>query len=421
MTDAGRARRRPHKRGSYFVLSYAHSAPLEGEPPGDPDQYERRFFNHLARAVGSHAPPHSGLAAGFFDQKIPVASDWKKSFSRALGAAEVFVPLYSPRYFARSWPGREWACFHERLVRAGLEDPAQRFAPVLWTPLWEQEDPPGFHAALAIGKSEPEYARSGLRALLTIPAYRPSYKTVVDQLAQRIVTLAAQSRLEPSAVPDIDTVKSRFHPDARLAVFQVSVAAPTIRSVPVGRDPRPYGDTGIQWRPFPPQEVPLAEYARRIAERLDFRVELIGVGDSGEPAPSKPGIVLIDPWFIASEAGLRALRSAVHDLPRWVLPLLVLSPPTDRATGELAQRVRDILSATEILPAESSHRAPRSVSSLKDFVAIVPMLVAEAERRYLRRTRVPVPLEPPPERPRLSDAPPDTYSPLRPVREEPDA
>ena len=191
--------------------------------------------------------------------------------------------------------------------------------------------------------------------------------------------------------------------------------------MPLGRDARSYGDSSTQWRPFPQQEVPLAEYARRIAERLDFRVELIGIGDSGEPVPSKPGIVLIDPWLLASKDGRRALRSAVHNLRPWVLPLLVLSPPTDRATGELAQQARDILSAT--LPTESLHRAPRSVNSLKDFVSIVPMLVAEAERQYFRRNRVAVPLRPPPKRPILSDAAPqhtDTSSP-RPTREEPDA
>ena len=440
MTDAHRTHRRPPEGRSYFFLSYAHSAPLEGEEPGDPDQYVRRFFHDLVRAVKAQAPPpRSGPPAGFSDLAIPVGADWKKSLSDALGAAEVFVPLYSPGYFAKSRPGREWTCFHERLVEAGLEDPAQRFAPVLWTPLWEQEAPPRFREALAVGASEPEYARSGLRGLLKIAAYRKSYRAVVLQVAERIVTLAGESRLEPSAVPDIDTVESRFQPGAHLAVFQVSVAAPTVRTAPTGRDPSRYGDSSTQWRPFPGQEAPLAEYAKQIAERLDFRVELIGIGDNGEPAsgepgmtlpdpwliPRKPGLVLIDPWFIASDEGLRALRSIVRDLPRWVVPLLVISPPADRSTDELARRVRDVMRPAGVLPTESSHPASRSVNSLEDFVSTVPMLVAEAERQYLRRTRVgvPVPLRPPAARLRLGDAaPPDTHtSAPRPTGEEPDA
>jgi FxsC-like protein len=388
VTDVDSTEEKLPEGGSYFFLSYARSAPLAGDWPADPDLNVRQFFDDLTDAVNSHASKDSGLIPGFFDQDIPVGADWNESVSRALGAAEVFVPLYSPGYFARSWPGREWACFHRRMELAGLKAPERRFAPVLWTPLpdqrelqWDQPQLPDLRAALEVGASESEYEKSGLRALRRIS--RNSYYTVVDQLAERVVTLAERSPLPPSAVPDIHEMKSRFHPEASLAEFAVAVAAPTQRAVPAGSDPACYADSSIQWRPFPGQELSLAECARRVAERLDFAVEFTSLGEACDPAAGRPGIILIDPWFIADDHG-RALQSAVRRLPPWVLPLLVLSSPAGMRAGRLAEKVKGMLSQAGAMPAESSRRASRSVSSLKDFIAVVPALVAEAERRFLR-------------------------------------
>jgi len=418
VTDVDRTERKPPQERSYFYLSYAHSPPLAGDLQEDPDEYVRQFFDDLTDAVSNHASPGSGLIPGFFDQDIPVGSDWKESLSRALGAAEVFVPLYSPGYFARSWPGREWACFHRRMELAGLKEPERRFAPVLWTPLSDQRELPDLRAALEVGASESEYEKSGLRALRRM--YRNSYYTVVDQLAERVVAVAERSPLAPSAVPDIDEMKSAFRPEARLAKFAVAVAAPTQRTVPAGGDPGCYGDSSIKWRPFPGQELSLAEYARQVAERLDFEVEFTSLDEACDPAAGRPGIVLVDPWFIADDHG-RGLLSVVRRLPPWVLPLLVLGSPDDMLAGRLAEKARGMLSPAGALPAESSRRASRSVGSLKDFVALVPALVAEAERRFLsghaplgqRGAR----------RPRLSDAarPDRPTSAPHPAGESPDA
>jgi FxsC-like protein len=397
-----RAEEKLSKGRSYFFLSYAHSPPLEGDGQTDPDEHVRRFFNDLTEAVRSHAAPDSELIPGLFDQDFPVGPDWKESFSRALGAAEVFVPLYSPGYFTRSWPGREWACFHQRLVLAGLKDPVRRFAPVLWTPLWDQHGLPGLRAAMEVGASESEYEKSGLRALLRITSYRDSYRIVVNKLAERVVALAEESPLVPSAVPDIDEMKSAFRPEANLAVFAVAVAAPARGTVPAGSDPDCYGDSSINWRPFSGQERPLAEYLQRVAERLDFEVELTSLEEACDPAADRPGIILIDPWFIADDQGRSALWSALCELPPWVLPLLVHSSPPDGGAGQLAEQVRDMLSAAGVLPAESARRASRSIRSLEAFVAIVPQLVAEAERRFFRYASVPAPLVQPGMRLRLS-------------------
>src|ERR1022692_4031447 len=403
VTDIDPAERKPPEDRSYFFLSYAHSPPLEGDGQKDHDKDVREFFHDLTDAVTSRASPHSGIIRGSFDQDFPVGPDWLHYFSRALGAAEVFVPLYSPGYFARSWPGREWACFYQRMVIADLEDPVRRFAPVLWTPLQAQHNLPGLRAAMEIGAAEPEYEKSGLRALLRIEPYRDLYRAAENKLAERVVALAEGSPLAPSAVPDIDEIKSAFQPEARLAVFAVAVAAPIFRAVPAGSDPGCYADNSIRWQPFPGQEFLLAEYVQGVAERLAFEVEFTSPEDACDPVVGRPGIILIDPWFIVDDEG-SALRSVLRKLPPWVLPLVVLGSPHDKRACRLAEQVRDMLSPAGAPPVESSRRAGRCVSSPEEFAAALPALIAEAERRYLRHANGLVPLGLPGGRPRLSGA-----------------
>jgi FxsC-like protein len=417
VTDIDRAAGTRAAGRNYFFLSYAHSPPLAGDEPGDPDKHVEVFYEDLAAAVRNRASESPELIRGFIDRDIPVDSDWKESLSWALGRTQVFVPLYSPGYFARSWPGREWECFHQRLELAGFEDPARRIVPVLWTPWdrhelqWDEPELPGMRVALEVGASEAEYKKSGLRALLEITSYRDSYLTVVDNLAERVVSLAEESPVIPSAVPDIDEVESKFRPGAPLAFFVVAVAAPTNDTAPADSDPGSYGDNSAHWRPFPGQELSLAEYAQQVAERLDFKagINFTSVEEACDAAADGPGLILIDPWFIASDQGRAALWSALRKMPPWVLPLIVNSSSPDTRAGQLAAQARRMLSDAGALPVESTRWASRSASTLQDFVALVPALVAEAERRYLRHGGGHAPLGHPGGRRRLSDAAkPDT-------------
>jgi FxsC-like protein len=182
-------------------------------------------------------------------------------------------------------------------------------------------------------------------------------------------------------------MKSTFTHQPHLAVFVIETAAPTTRTAGSGHDPRGYGETSTEWCPFPRQELPLAQYAGQVAERLDFKAEVSGIKTVRDPAARGPGLILIDPWFIADEDGRCALESAVAGLPAWVLPLLILDHPDNPRERELADQVRDILGAAGALPTNSSRLAASGVSSLDDFVSMVPVLVAEAERQYLRHRR----------------------------------
>jgi FxsC-like protein len=362
-------------RASYFYLSYAHSPPLAGTPAASPDQWVRAFFDDLTDAVRGMASGRHGIGPGFFDQEIPLGSDLRASLAHALSTAEVFVPLYSPGYFARSWPGREWASFERRMTEAGMRNPLERYVPVLWIPLPPGEDALGLDQALALGAGEDGYAENGLRALLRLRPYRASYARIVKRLAGHIVKLAETSPVTPSAAPDIDTVQSPFNPAEAAGVFAVTVAAPS----------------GTAWRPFPDvQERPLAEYAATLAEQLDLAVRVMDLDGAGKRLGRDPGVMLIDPEFAADENGARTLREAAEALPPWTLPVLVRGHQTDPREAELVERVQAILGLTEAAapasrPARSGvPEAAAGVASLERFVALMPSLVAEAERQYLR-------------------------------------
>ena len=131
------------------------------------------------------------------------------------------------------------------------------------------------------------------------------------------------------------------------------------------------------------QELSLAEYAATIAEQLDFAVVTVDVGRPGGQFDRNPGVLLIDPWFAANEHGLRRLRKYVNELPPWVLAMPVIDAEADERTMSLAREVRAILEKSLMPSTEVAKRGVEGVSSLADFVAVMPFLIAEAERRYL--------------------------------------
>ncbi len=382
----------------YFFLSYCHSAPLEGSPQEDPDSLVDQFFMDLVGAVQDRASSAAGVLAGFFDQRLPPGSDWKRIITQRLNAAQVLVPLYSVGYLKNSWPGREFACFRQ-LKEAGLVNPGQRLAPVLWAPLAGVADPPGLREALD-STAEPYYEENGLRRLLKHRRYHDLYVTVVNKLATQIVDIAESNPVDPGApsdLPDIEKVESYFLPDAKLDSFDIQIAAPTAATASQGRSPGTYGDTALQWRPFPGE--PLAEYAKQIIERFDFDAKVSEIGTPRDTTRERPGIIVIDPAFAATETG-RDVLAALAGFPRWVRPLVVSGEPHDSATRQLASQVRALLREDE-LPTQAARRGARGVESFDEFVSLVPRLVAEAGRQYLRYGPGRVPSAHPTERPRL--------------------
>jgi hypothetical protein len=109
------------------------------------------------------------------------------------------------------------------------------------------------------------------------------------------------------------------------------------------------------------------------------------LGKSSSLIGRGPGAVLIDPCSITGEEDLEAFRLRVEELPSWVLPVIV----TEQSSGRQLDMIRACL--------EKSYRSYRSykykpelsrglhgVSSLREFVALLPFLVSQSEREYLR-------------------------------------
>jgi FxsC-like protein len=386
----------------YFFLSYARPDPLAGNPEDDPIEPVETFFADLSAAVRRHARA-PGRDVGFFDQKIPLGSDWKQFVTRALSAAQVFVPLYSVGYLMNSYPGREFTCFKMRVEEAGGRNAVGRLVPVLWAPLAGVEYPPGLREAVD-AVTGLDYADYGLYALLRLRPYRDLYQEMVDGLGAQIVEIAERDPIEPvepDRIGDIGKAPSAFPAARPLPVFFIQVAARTAENVPEDRDLRDYGSTPADWRAFPGQKLSLAEYAGEVTERFDFDVRITEIGLADERVAGRPGIIVIDPAFIADEWGREMLTAAAAKLPRWVLPLIVVDRAKDERTQALAHDVFDILAKAGALPTESARRGASGVDSLDAFMSLVPVLVAEAGKQYLRHRRRQLPNPPAAPRPRL--------------------
>jgi FxsC-like protein len=370
-------------RAKYFFLSYAHSPPLAGVPPTQPDGWVRGFSKNLSDAVAKHASREARLDPGFIDMEMPVGADWKTEIVAGLGAAEVFVPLLSPAYLTRSWPWREWTCFERRLKMAGVERSRQRFVPVLWVPLPSGERPDEVDAAMAIAPDDPTpYAENGLLALRRLQLYRRAHDQVVDNLARRIVDLAESHPIGPSQVPDIDQVGSPEPSSREAAVFTVVVAAPVFNAAPTGANRGSYGKASSDWRPFPDQEaVPLAEYARTVAEQFDFIVHVVDVSAVGRDTLRRgPGIVMIDPWYLVRGGG--TLSEFIKNTPSWILPVLVSAPSI--ATQRLAKDATRMLADVRPSASRQVRNAMAGFGTLEEFGRVLPFLVTEASGDYLR-------------------------------------
>jgi FxsC-like protein len=167
---------------------------------------------------------------------------------------------------------------------------------------------------------------------------------------------------------DTGEMNSDYLTDPRLGVFTIEIAAP--------------GGSSADWRPFPAQELPLADCASQIIERFDFKAEVIELSADRDPDASRPGLILIDPRFMTTPGGPAALEAVAAGLPRWILPMLVVEQPDDSATAVLADQVRDILIGTS--HARSALTAAHGVSSCRAFSLLVRDLVFQAEEQYIK-------------------------------------
>jgi FxsC-like protein len=345
----------------------------------DTDHWVRVCYEDLTDAVRRIAQPAAGLSAGFVDDLINTGADWNAALGDALAVAEVFVALYSPGYFNKSWPLRERESFLHRLRRIeGVVDRQRHVLPVLWIPFFSWETTVEIREAVQLGEDVPEYAENGLRALCMLPSYRAQYRVILDRMARRIVDVAENHPIGPSWAPPPEDVPGAFATETQ---FVVAVAAPTADRVPPGRSARTYGEEPRQWRPFAEkQTLPLAQYVANTAERLGLPARTVTLADDPHAVGESAAVMLIDPWVAAEPDGHAALVAATRALPEWVMPVVIVdrNDPQYAARGAtLARSVGDMLGGSAAPPVIEA-------DGLQQFVDAVPVLVTEARRRYLR-------------------------------------
>lgn len=374
----------------YFFLSYARLGPLPNDPqfrnpaggvgrggswarhpPGDEvDPEVQKFFEELdAEIVGrvQHCPP-----VGFYDRHIRFDADPRKALSAALSQAQVFVPLYSPSYLSTSWTRREQNAFRIRMRRQD-QDPDFKTLPVLWTPVppWTVDagDRQPLERAAALMPDVLEYSENGLRALCLLPIYAAAYRRVLVRIATQIINMVKTDPVSPDAALDLDLVPDAPADDPSFIITVLTCEA----------EPAPQSN----WHPYiGRQELPVAEYALRTAERFGLAPLFVAF----ERLPgyvNNPALAVVDPRILRQPDGEYLLRQAFRDLPIWVRPLVV-GDSGDPRIDNLTARAQQVLSGSVPVGCDFGTRAVERVDGPRDLEAKLSFALAKARQAYLR-------------------------------------
>ncbi|MEH0637154.1 FxsC protein [Streptomyces bottropensis] len=352
-----------------FFMSYARvPAPRHRDISQDPNRLVFQFFDQLCGKVALHASV-SREEAGFVE--LPGAPG-EKSIKALLGC-QVFVPLYSKRYFSNPQCGRQWTA----VTQVGAQGTRPGILPVLWTPypptslpkkVKEQypEVPEG------IGEAAESYASMGLHRLLdqlSELTERPDPEDehaagrvvaqvaqVTDWLARRIVDQAAtvprQSRRSSGGGPATQPATLAGFDDAFadppfVSPLHITVLAPTEEQLPVGRDNTRYGPRVQDWRPYGQTVGPLVAQMEALARNLGFEPTVLPFHKHqaelrSAEIPTAPWVLVVDPW--ALENPHMASQAREFDAARrpWTAVLSTLAGD-DVQTKEQSDRLRGLL------------------------------------------------------------------------------
>lgn len=353
---------------SYFFLSHARTPPMRGETaPPTMDYWVERFFADLSAAVARHPGRDRRIGQGSHDGLLDQETDLERRLIDALSAAQVFVPLYSPRYFSSGWALAERASFLARLDRLEPADAARHVLPVLWIPVppWQHHAEVG--DALGVLDTAPGsaavYRQHGLRELCKLAAYGEAYQSIVGMLADRIVAVPKTHPLRAPRAAELGSGTGHRVEDGQ-ATLVVSVVAPDAGA-----------GAGVRWHPYAGQghTVPIADFVAATAERLGLPSRVVDVsavaGSGGGPV-----VLLVD-----AAADGATVRAAVRDLPPWTVPLVLPAGGVPReAEGEIAGIFRSAR-LHEVDPA-GDVRPDAEVSEVE---RVVPIAVMQARRQFL--------------------------------------
>lgn len=402
-----------------FFLSHARTTGW-GPAAGHADHWVRVLFTDLCEHIRALTDLPRGAQAGYMDLETRSGDGWSDRSGENLAQCPVFVPLLSPRYFSSEVCGREWFAFNERVLQAqavGSGAPPA-IVPVLWAPvdhttLPDSVKPVPIDPALRGGR----YAADGIYGLIKLSRLRDEYEEVVLHLAERIVRVA-QAFPPPGRPRRYEDTPSAFKPrgSARRRIH-LTVAAPTLRTLPEHRDTSPYGDDARDWNPYHSESAQsLPALAGELIRSLDYQISVSsfdaegtdGPGDKGAAgkAPSHPCILLVDRWALTDEVRRRRLKALDADALPWVSAMVPWSRADPQCDGEEGRRLAADLERTLPLILDRGRRADcrlavDGVPTLKAFTDALPAVVAHATRQYLKHAEAHPPVGPSIRRPRL--------------------
>ncbi|MER5467339.1 TIR-like protein FxsC [Streptomyces sp. NPDC002685] len=404
----------------YFFMSYAHTPAWSGA--GDPDHWVRVLFTDLCDHIMALTDLPAGAPVGFMDREMQVGDGWPARLSENLATCRVFVPLFSPRYFASESCGREWFAFNERVLRAraGGSSAPPAVVPALWTHLDDAQLPDSVrHVPIDHAQFGDRYAANGLYGLIKLSRLRDEYEETVLGLAQRIVRVAQESPLPVGRPRLYENTPSAFKPRGEgPRRIHLTVAAPTLRTLPEHRDARPYGENARDWNPYHSESTQsLPALAEELIRSLDYQISVSSfdaeetdespVADgAAKAAPSHPGILLVDRWALTDEARRDKLRAFDAEARPWVSAIVPWNSADVQSRSEEGRRLAATLEQTLPLILDRGRRADcraavNGVPTLKAFTDVLPAVVAHATRQYLKHAEAHPPAGPPVRRPRL--------------------
>ncbi|MFF2043451.1 TIR-like protein FxsC [Kitasatospora sp. NPDC058170] len=383
----------------YFYLSHAHLT--RGGPSGSPATGWRLevFFEDLREAVLELVPTEWDAATvGFMDTSDRLGTRWAARNTRALASCRVFVPLYSPDYFANEVCGWEWYAFSRRPVyRVGTgERRATGIVPVLWEPLPEGAIPAVARQLVVTGQGARSDGEPGLLALIGSADSRSAYEVAVHRLASRIVQVAEETVIQTGRPLDLLSQPNAFeHPAAlrraedvlSLRVLVLSLAE---HELPPGRRPEFYGPQRTDWNPYEPRaEISLGEHTAQAVRRLGmdasvhtFEEEVQVLLDNGGPV--NPALLLVDRWALRNRDRLSQLHLFLRLNPDTVI---LLEPwdadDPDNASTDWPGELRDLgLSLGLRRRTWYSRVRPFGLRTVADFDAVVSPAMSAARRGF---------------------------------------
>ena len=345
----------------------------------------------------------AGAPAGFMDREIRSGEGWSERLGGVLATCRVFVPLFSPRYFASEMCGKEWYVFEQRAIhhRARSNQPAEAIVPALWVPV-PPSLLPGPAERLQFNHRDfgDRYVSDGLYGLIKLKLFAQEYERAVYELAKRIVSVADTVQISPGRPVDYRLVPSAFGAPGSGAgaprPMQITIAAPTRHDLPEGRHDAYYGDNPQEWNPYHPAAArPLAYVAEELVRSLNYQAVITSFDEeSARPdANSRPGtpeILLLDRWALQDEDRRRRLAAFDAENRPWVamvVPWCRDDHQSRAAEAELTELLEETMPVKMRQGRAYCRIAAKGVPTMEAFGQILPQVVEVAAQQYLRHAR----------------------------------